>query len=556
MQAAPGTSSWLAAPLSTTIRRYGSGTLPSLLLATLLVTLLALALPIALLQVYDRILPQASLGTLGLLTAAVTAAVMLELALRVIRGEVLGRLAAAAEAKLQAEAALRIASTRSAAFEAHGNGWYSERLAAIGSLREAWSGPMLQTLLDLPFALLYLLAVAAISGPLALVPLSMLGCVLVLGLLVGWRVRRRAERLTQSEERRFNFLFDVLHSLSSLKLMGAERLLERRYDRLQGGSARLRRELAEASAAGQEGGLLLSYLTTLGTASWGCLMVLDQQLTVGGLSACTMLAGRSMQPLLGGIALWVRWQMLRDAKRRVAELATLPIEAQLERPPLAVPEGRISLQEVRCGRQLGGWLFDGLSLEVAPGEFVGITGPNGSGRSTLLRMVTGESQPVKGQVLVDGQDLSQVNVVPARCHVALVPPDPALIGGTLLDNLTLNQPTLEGRALSLGAALGLETVAAALPGGWQTPVGIGGSPLARGVVQRIGLVRALVQDPRILLLDDVTAQLDADGDARLGRLLVGLRGRTTILLVSHRRSVLTLADRVLRITNGRLEPGP
>ncbi|MBK1661553.1 ATP-binding cassette domain-containing protein [Paracraurococcus ruber] len=556
MQGVPGQPAWLAAPLSTTIRRHGGGTLPSLLLATLLITLLALALPIALLQVYDRILPQASLGTLGFLAAAVVLAILLELSLRMVRGEVLGRLAAAAEAELQAEAARRIASTRSAAFEAHGNGWYSERLAAIGSLREAWSGPMLQTLLDLPFALLYLLAVWAISGPLALVPLGMLASVLVFGLLVGWRVRRRAERLTQSEERRFNFLFDVLHSLSSLKLLGAERLLERRYERLQGSSARLRRELAEASAAGQEGGLLLSYLTTLGTASWGCLMVLDHDLTVGGLSACTMLAGRSMQPLLSGVALWARWQMLRDAKRRVAELAALPVEARPALPALAVPEGRIALRAVRCGHPPGPWLFDGLSLDVAPGEFLGITGPNGSGRSTLLRLVTGEAQPVAGQVLVDGQDLGGVDVVPARRDVALVPPDPALIGGTLLDNLTLNQPALEERALALGAALGLEIVAATLPGGWQTPVGAGGSPLARGVIQRIGLVRALAQDPRILLLDDVTAQLDADGDARLGRVLVGLRGRTTIILVSHRRSVLALADRVLRITDGRLEPLP
>lgn len=530
---------------------------PELLLASLLVSLLALALPIALLQVYDRVLPNAALGTLHALALAVLCAIALEAGLRMLRGRILGRLGAAAEAQAQRAAMARILGTPAAQFETRGNGYYSERLAAIGTLREAWSGPALQAMLDLPFALLYLLAIHWIAGPLVAVPLGMLLAVLALAAVQGGRVRRRAERLAQAEEHRFNFLFDTLRGLQSLKLLGAERLVERRYDRLQGRTAQLRRELTEVTATGQESGLLLAQLATIGTAAWGCLMVIEGSLTVGGLGACTMLAGRCMQPLLGGAALWSRLQALRHARSCVAELATLPTEASAMLPPLTPSAGAIAIRDVRFGGLLGDRpLFDGLTLEVAPGEIIGITGPNGSGRSALLRLITGELRPEGGRVLVDGQDLRFHDVTAARRKIALVPPDPPLLRGTLLENLTLHQPDLADEALALAAAMGLDGVAARLPGGWHTAVGTGATPLPRGVAQRIGVVRALVQRPCMLLLDDVNAHLDQEGDARLARLLGTLRGRTTVVMVSHRRSVLTAADRVLTLGDGRLRPAP
>jgi ATP-binding cassette subfamily C protein LapB len=127
------------------------------------------------------------------------------------------------------------------------------------------------------------------------------------------------------------------------------------------------------------------------------------------------------------------------------------------------------------------------------------------------------------------------------------------VHGTLLQNLTLYQPARERAALRLATELGLDQVASALPGGWHTPIGITATPLPRGVAQRIGMVRALMEGPRILLLDDVTSQIDSDGDARLTRLLQGLRGQMTVLIVSHRRSTLKIADRVLILEGGRLE---
>lgn len=546
-----------APPAGLALARLGAVLLPTVLAATLLVTALALALPVMLLQIYDRVLPNAATATLAVLAGTVVLAVLLEAVLRHVRGRILARVAARAEAQAHRAAMARLLNAPLSALEAHGNGYYTERLSAIGTLREAWSGPALQAMLDLPFALIYLLGMWYLAGPLVLVPLTLLAGVGLLAALTGRRVRRAAQDLALAEERRFNFLFDTLHGIRAVKILGAEPLLERRYERLQNGSARLRRTLGQATAAGQEGGLLLAQLATLSVAGFGCRMVLEGQLTVGGLGACTMLVGRTMQPLLGGIALWSRLQSLAESRRRLAEIGALPEARRPGCPALRVPEGRVALRELRFRRQgQAGWLFNGLSLEARPGEIIGIAGANGSGRSALLRLVAGELRPDGGRVEIDGQDLAGVDLAPARSLVALVPPDPALVRGTLLQNLTLHQPRREAAALRLAGELGLDHVASTLPGGWHTPVGIAATPLPRGTAQRIGVVRALVEEPRVLLLDDISAQIDADGDARLARLLAGLRGRVTVLMVTHRRSTLEVADRVLAFREGRLEAAP
>ena len=272
---------WLTRPFRGLIGRFGIAFFIPVLEATLLITLLALALPIALLQVYDRILPNKATGTLIVLAIMVALAILLEALLRHVRGRLLARMAATSEAQAHRQAMECLLHAPLSALEANGNGYYAERLSAIGTLREAWSGPALQAMLDLPFALLYLVGIWYLAGPLVLVPLALLGGVVLLAALTGRRVRRAARNLALAEERRFNFLFDTLSCVHAMKVLGAEPLLERRYERLQGGSAQMRRTLAHAISAGQEGGQLLAQAATIGVAAFGCHMVLNGQLSVG-----------------------------------------------------------------------------------------------------------------------------------------------------------------------------------------------------------------------------------------------------------------------------------
>jgi ATP-binding cassette subfamily C protein LapB len=558
LKPAPGTAAdWLAFPALMTIRHAGGAVAFELCLASLLLTLLALASPIVLLQTYDRIIPNAALGTLGWLVLGALAALMLESALRVTRAAALARLAARAEADTHAKAMERLLRAPQDAFDRHGNGYYTERLAAIGTLREAWSGAALQTMLDPPFALIYLLAIWFLAGSLVLAPLGLIVIVTLVGWRAGARVRSEAGVLARAEERRFNFLVDTLRGFATLKLLGAERLFERRYERLQARTAFLRRRLTIATAATLEQGAFIAQIGTIVVTAWGCLLTLQGELTVGALGACAMLTTRGLQPLLNGINIHARHQALADASARLAELAALPDRARPDLPDLVVGDGAISLEEIRFGSMVNGeWLFDNLNLRVQPTEFVAFNSPNGSGRSSLLQLMSGQARPNRGRVMIDGQDLARHNLAAARQAVALVPTDPPLIRASLLRNLTLDQPDSEEQALELAAALGLEAVAGQLAEGWHTEIGPGATPLAHGIAQRIGIVRALIHNPRILLLDDVTARLDHAGDQALTRLLVRLKGGRTIILISHRPSVLAVADRVLTIADGGLADMP
>lgn len=437
------------------------------------------------------------------------------------------------------------------AFDRRGKGYYAKRLATIGSLREAWTGAALQTMLDLPFAPLYLFAIWFLAGPLILAPLAMLGVVAISGWFAGRRIRTEARALAVAEERRFNFLLDTLRGFATLKLLGAERLFERRYERLQARTAALRRGLTVATATSQEQGALLAQLGTIIVTAWGCLLALDGELTVGALGACAMLTARGLQPLLNGINLWARHPALADARARLAELATLPEWARPDLPPLVVSAGSVRLENIDFSPiVLQGLLLQNLTINIQPLEFAYFNSPNGSGRSALLCLMTGEARPTRGRVVIDGQDLSRHDLAATRHSVALVPTDRPLIRASLLRNLTLDHPDTENQAIEHANALGLEVVASQPSEGWHTEIGPGATPLAPGIAQRIGIVRALILEPGILLLDDVTAQLDSAGDQALTRLLARVKGTRSIVLVSHRPSVLTMADRVLTIAGG------
>lgn len=549
-------SEWLRAPLRGLFQLARGTTIVELLLATLMITLLSLALPIMLLHVYDRIIPNAALGTLGTLAVGVAGALLLETALRNVRGEVLARLVARAEVELHGVATERLLRTPTRILHQRGDGWYSERLHAISSLREACSGPVIQAALDLPFTVIYLGLIWSVGGPLAAVPAGLLVALLASGWLAGRRVRARAEALATLEERRLNFLFDVLRGFEALKSLGAEDLMERRNERLQSAGARLRRRLTEATSSSVDVGLLLSNVSTIGVAAWGASLVIEGHLTTGGLGASVMLAGRCLQPVVGGAALWSRLQAVSERARRVAELDALEAEEEASGRTLpGVGPRHVALNDVRFGRRIdGSWLLSDLSVAIAPGELVGIIGANGSGRSVLLKLMAGEIHPDIGRVMIDGMDVRSLDMSATRRHVTLVPQDPFLLQGTLLENVTLFDPRREEAGLEAAAAVGLDDVAATLPHGWHTPVGADGAPLTRGAIQQLGLARAMAMRPELLLLDEVTAHLDAETDQRFHSLLESLRGRCTVVMTSHRRSALARMDRRLVLARGRLEP--
>jgi ATP-binding cassette subfamily C protein LapB len=542
---------------------YMPGGVFDLILTTFFINVLALAMPMMLLQVYDRIIPNTATGTLILLVAGVGTALLLEALLRAGRSYVSGWMGARFEHLAGCAALERLLSAHITDFERQGSGVHMERFNALNTLKEFYAGQAILALCDLPFAVVYMAAIAWLAGWLVLVPIVLIVLFAASAVLVGQKLKGAIEGRMQADDRRFNFIIEVLGGVHTVKSLAMEEQMLRRYERLQEHCAEGNYGVAMASTQAAGLGVMFSQITMFLVVGFGSILVIDGALTVGGLAACTMLAGRSMQPLQKAVGVWTRFQSIRLARDRLAKIFAMKPEAPAGLPELPKIEGAIELQNVsfnygknRDGEQLPNIVSD-VSLRVAPGEAVGVAGGNASGKSTLLYLMMGALKPTEGRILIDGNDIGQFDPISVRGQIAYLPQQGALFNGTLLENITMFREDKEPIALDMARLLGLDNVVAHMPLGYDTKVGEGvGDALPRGIKQRIAIARALVEKPRILLFDEANTAMDGAGDAMLKRLLERLKGHVTLVLVTPRPSLMSLADRIFDLADGRVSERP
>jgi ATP-binding cassette subfamily C protein LapB len=277
-------------------------------------------------------------------------------------------------------------------------------------------------------------------------------------------------------------------------------------------------------------------------------------MTTGGLAACSLLAGRALQPLQRAIGIWNRFQTFALARDRLREMFELEVEAQSGMPPLPPVKGRLELRNIsfRYGEKMP-WILKDVSVTIEAGECIAIVGGNGSGKTTLLALMQGTLAPTVGRVLVDGNDLQAHDPHTVRTQIAYLPQHGMLFQGTILQNITMYRNELDLAAMDTADALGLDEVVATMAQGYDTPVGDSAyDSLPRGIRQRIAIARALVNDPKVVLFDEANTAVDGAGDKLLTGALEHMKGRNSMVLVTHRPSMIRMADRVFDLSNGTL----
>ena len=534
---------------------YGRGDVMG---ATLFINLLSLALPLVILQTYDRIIPYAASDTLAFMILGLVAVIVINTVLGTVRSHINAWAAARFEHVASCRGIEKLLTSDSTTAQSIAPGVQLNRLGAVDQLRGFYAGQGLTSLIDLPFIALFLGLIAVIGGLLVVVPLSLLAVMGILAAVVGWRLRNAVLERSIIDGRRTNFLIEVMTGIHTVKGLGLERMMARRLDRLQATSAEAVYRTARRSTMAQAIGGTISNLTMIATVATGSLFVLSGQLTTGMLAACTLLAGRSVQPFLRAVGTWTQFQSLKVAEDRYRRLMTLPDED----PPNARPMPRISGGFTLDGVEFGypgadRPLFTGLDLTVAPGEVVAVTGENGSGKSSLLWLIMGLLRPSAGRVRFDGQDIADVDTRSLRAQIGYLPQRAVLFKGTILDNLTMfeGEPYLNV-AMDHARRLGLDRVIAHLPKGLDTPVGDSSfEALPSGVRQQIVFIRSLIRRPRLILFDEANTSFDMDTDQQLKALVAELRQDASIVLISYRPSILGLADRFYKIDGGRLVDG-
>ncbi|MDJ0944615.1 MAG: ABC transporter transmembrane domain-containing protein [Kiloniellales bacterium] len=523
--------------------------------ASLTINVLSLALPAVLLQIYDRIIPNTATDTLLILMLGLVAALVIDGVLRVARANILGWHAAQFEQIAGCRAVDRLVSCDIGSFEREAPGVHLDRLNAVDTLRDFLSGQAKILVVDLPFVLLFLGLVAFIGGFLVLVP--MLALVLLAGaaLLVGRQLKLALETRATLDDRRYSFIIEVLTGINTVKGLAMEAQMQRRYDRLQESSAASTYDTTFFSNLAQGLGAGFSNLTMVGVGALGAILVIDGQLSIGGLAACTLLAGRSVQPPLRALSLWTQFQNISVARERLQQIFDMDPEAEADAAPAGEIRGAIELRNLTFGYPGAPPLFRDVNLSIGAGEVIGVSGDTGSGKSTLLMLILNALKPTEGEVCFDGQDIRDLDPHSLREQVAYLPQSAVLFKGTIMDNLTsFAGPGKINQALEAARLLRLDEAINRLPAGYETKVGEGAfEALPTGLQQGIAMARALAGTPKVVLFDEANSGLDRRSDDTLKTAIASLKGAATVILVSHRPSLLALADRQFLLQDSRLK---
>lgn len=523
------------------------------LASSFLINILALALPMLTLQVYDRILPNNAVDTFRYLLFGLIAVMIAETFLKGIRSWLAGWSGAKYEHQAGVLAMNRLLCSELEAVEAMPAGIHLDRIAGVAAIRDFYASQASLAIVDIPFAALFLGLIAYIGGFIVLVPIAILLVAGWFGLWLGKGLREAIQKRGVWDDRRYNFVIETLGGIHTVKGVAMEALMQRRYERLMENSADAGHKVAMLSAASQSVGGIVSQLTLALVAGVGAYAVVQGWMSIGGLAACMLLAGRTVQPVMRALQLWTRYQSIIVAEEKIAELDDLPGEQRPGKRTETLNHIELAGVNFRFNQNMP-LVLNGLNVDLTVGETIGIQGDNGSGKTAFLHVLMGRLKPEAGKVYYNGVEAGEHAIEHIRGQVAYLPQRPVLMQGTVLENLTFFRPQeFTDDALEFAERLGLDEVFARMPEGYDTRVGeAAASSLPGGVAQRIVIARALALKPRFILFDEANSALDFKGETLLKSLLQDIQNDVGLVMVTYRPSLLSLAHRRFDLKAGQL----
>lgn len=522
---------------------------------TVTISVLNLATPLFVMAVYDKVIATGSELTLFYLGIGIVFALLGEILLQYMRGKLLAYIAARVDLLAGSAVFQKLLNLPMALTERATVGAQTARFREFESLRDFFVGPLALAFLELPFVILFILAVALISGVMAVVPAAMLVIYLVAGALIIPAVQRGVMQSMGGTSGRHSFLVETVSNLRAIKYHTAETIWLDRYRDLSAQAAMANYRTAQVANFATTFAQIMMIAAGILTLVVGIELVLNQELSVGGLIACMALVWRILTPMQMLLIAMTRLEQVRTGIRRVDQLMGMRAERS---PYLATAaakrfEGRVAFNRVSI-RYIpeGDPALIGASFDISPGEIVAVTGANGAGKSTILKLIAGLYQPQAGSVSVDGIDIRQIDPHHLRHSIGYVPQVCELFHGTIEQNLLLGNPTADHMAIREAAHMaGVLGTIELLPEGFQTRIGDQVlRQLPTGFQQALALARAYLSKAPIMLFDEPGSNLDADGDKAFMATLTQLRGRATVFIVTHRPSHMRLADRMLVLDRG------
>ena len=511
-------------------------------------------------NVYDRVVPNNATDTLWVLAVGISIAYVADFILRNLRSYFVDVAGRNADVILSSSLLHKVLTMR---FDARpeSTGALVNNLREFEALRDFFSSSTLLTLVDLPFLLIFLLIIGFLGGPLVLVPILSIPLLLGISFWTHWRIRRHAESAFKENMQKNAFLVETINGLETVRCCMAENRMQRTWEKLVGASALASSQNRRYSTIASTLSSTLSQFVSVAIIVWGVYLIGAGSMTMGALIGCNILLGRAMAPLMQLASMLTRVQQSRMALRALDILMETPSEDSEQQNTVDFGRLRHSISLENVSFSYPGTTRSSLnrvSLHISAGERVGIVGRMGSGKSTLGKLIVGLYDPEEGIVRFDDVDIQQMRKADLRSRIGFLPQDVVLFYGSIRDNIALDDPTVTDR-LVLRAA-GIATVSdfvRSLPAGFGEQVGERGMKLSGGQRQALALARALLHDPDMLILDEPTSNMDnATADTLRENLRKILPGKT-LILISHRLSMLDLVDRLIVMENGAvLMDGP
>lgn len=523
--------------------------------ATFMISAIGLVSAVYTMQVYDRVVPTKGYATLWVLTIGALLAVVLEFTLKQVRAYMTDRASKAIDQELSGVFFGKALDIR---MDARPNtvGTFASQIRQFESVRNFMTSSALFILADAPFALLFIGVIALIAGPVAIVPLVMVPVALLTGLYFRQPIERLTGENMAESNRKNGLLIEAVDGIESVKAAGGEWKMHDRYSRLTATIALSELKLKTLTARATNLAQAIQQFNYLGMIVVGAYAISTGQLTMGGLIACSIISGRALGPLAQIPQLIVQWQLAKTALKSLDAIMAMPSDRSGQ-DRLLVPDscsGRLHMDKAVFAYRADQTTLEVAALSIAPGERIAVLGAVGSGKSTLIKMLSGLYQPKTGSIMLDGIDMTQLAPEFVREHIGYLPQDVRLFNGTLRDNLTLGLPAPNDSLVLRAARLtGLDQVIQNHPKGLGLEINEGGRGLSGGQRQLVGLTRLLLAQPRIMLLDEPTASMDTQLEARVMKhLFEDIAANSVLVVVTHKVGLLPHVDRIIVVDKGRI----
>ena len=525
------------------------------LLASFLINVFGLTTPFFILNVYDRVIPNNAFETLWVLAIGIGVIYLFALLMRGLRGYFVDEAGKKANLEMSSAIFERVLGLKMAV-RPDSIGSFSNKIQQFDSVRDFITSLSITALVDLPFVVLGLLAIWYLAGPVVYIHIIAIGILLIYALIVQVPLRKSVEQTFHASARKNAILVEGLNGLETLKILGAESKIQHTWEEAVGHISHWSARSRFLSTSVNHISNFVQSFTVVAVVIAGVYTISNGDMSQGGLIAIVILTRQAIAPMAQVVSLATRYHRARTAFETLQQVMTMPVERPAKKSFLhrAEMDGSIEFKDVNFTYpdQTLTALKD-ISVTINAGERVGIIGAIGSGKTTFGKMLLGLYEPQSGMVAIDGTDIRQMDPTQLRRLIGCVPQDVTLFRGSVRDNIVLGCDFASDAEILRAAELaGVTTFVKQHAMGFDMPVGEQGRVLSGGQRQTVAMARAVLLDPSVLILDEPSSSMDARTESKMRQKLTKILPGKTLVLITHRASLLTMVERLIVLDNGMI----